>query len=559
MTTTADSLRPAAPLVRAVWRSLRGLHAWLVRPPAGLDPQYTDFYPLSNYVHGMGLVAHISFLLLFLAFGVPWLAAFNVLSVGVFGFTFWLSRQGRLNPALLLGGVEVVCHQAAVVITIGLGAGFQNYVLVLVMGTLFYSHIDMRVRVVMAIVPVLFYLLIQLYGLYLPPQIALAPEALAVLSMMNAVLFISILMGMAIYFQYAVARARDRAERMAASKTLFLANMSHELRTPLNAILGFAQILARSDELSAPHRAKLTSINRSGQHLLSLINRILDMSKLEQGKLELQTAPFDLDQLLDEVRDMFSLSAIGKGLSLMLQRSPELPAVLDGDALRLRQILINLVGNAVKFTAQGSVVVSVTRARQQAQHGLRLRFEVQDSGIGISRTERADLFQIFTQTESGRQSGQGTGLGLALSRRIAELMDGEMGVLSKPGRGSLFWFEVQLRPAVGAPGVSAAAHTPGADFVPALDLPQEPEAVALRELRQWPHDTLLRLHAAVELADYDSTDQLLHALEQHPPGPHPWLRQLLAQYRFDRLLALAEQALQSTPSQLSQLSQPPQP
>ena len=541
------------PWLRAVLAGLRRAHLWLVRSPQGLDPRFADFYPLSNYVHGMGLLAHLSFLLLFWRLDAPVLMVFNAFSVVVFVLTFWFSRRGWLDPALLLGGLEVAAHQGLAVLYLGLEAGFQHYVLILVMGTLFYSHIALWLRVVMAILPALWYLGLLVYGLHALPLLPLNVATLSVLAVFNAILFVGILMGMAIYYQYAVARARDRAERMAASKTLFLANMSHELRTPLNAILGYAQILGRSPDIGLAHRTKLTSINRSGEHLLTLINRILDMSKLEEGKLELVTAPFDLDQLLDEVRDMFSQTAVGKGLSLMLQRAPDVPTALDGDALRLRQVLINLVGNAVKFTPQGSVQVSVLWAAhpsRAARDSLRLRFEVQDTGIGISRAERADLFQIFTQTESGRRSRQGTGLGLALSRRIVELMGGEMGVLSSPGRGTQFWFEVQLRPATCAPAIQPLPAPSPADFTPALDLPSdEPLQAALASLQPLPRAELLRLHEAVQIADYDAAEQLLATQAGRADGIHPWLRQQLADYRFDRLQALTAQAVQALPPQ----------
>lgn len=538
--------KPLPPWVRTVGAGLRRFHLWLVRPPRGLDPQLADFFPLSNYVHGMGLLAHVSFLLLFWWLDARVLVAVNVFSVGIFVLTFRFSRRGWLNPALLIGGLEVAAHQGLAVIYLGLNAGFQHYVLILVMGTLFYSHIPLWLRSFMAVLPAFWYLVLLNYGLHVAPLMVLDAVQLSVLSTLNAILFVGMLMGMAIYYQYAVALARDRAERMAASKTLFLANMSHELRTPLNAILGFSQILGDSADMAAGHRDKLASINRSGGHLLSLINRILDMSKLESGKLELQSAAFDLDLLLSDVRSMFSHAAASKGLALTLERTPALPPLLEGDALRLRQVLINLVSNAVKFTHAGRVDVVASLAKQQPPVGLRLRVEVQDTGIGISRVERNDLFQIFTQTESGRTSGQGTGLGLALSHRIVELMGGDMGVRSKPGRGSQFWFEVNLKPASHPPAhgtrsLPASAGTDPREFVPAMDLPAKaPPHEALVYLRQLPADTLQRLHAAFDLAEYDVAERLL-ATQPHPAPA--WLTQQLADYRFDHLHSLTTQAL----------------
>lgn len=239
-------------------------------------------------------------------------------------------------------------------------------------------------------------------------------------------------------------RIRTNAEKLAASKALFLANMSHELRTPLNAILGFTQILSRGEGLTEQQRSNLATVNRSGEHLLMLINRILDMAKLEEGKVELRPAPFDLGRMLDEVQEMFVLAAQGKGLELVVELESDLPRAFVGDELRLRQVLINLLNNAVKFTDHGRIGVSVKPVAQLDEGNWRLRFQVQDTGIGIRQEELDDLFQVFTQGEAGRQARSGTGLGLALSRRFVELMDGTMAVSSAPGQGSLFWFEVVL-------------------------------------------------------------------------------------------------------------------
>jgi signal transduction histidine kinase len=269
------------------------------------------------------------------------MAGFNILSILIFCRTLLWSKKGLLNQALLLGGLEVAAHQGFAVFTMGLNASFQNYVFILVVGTLFFSHISLFGRVVMAILPVLWYVAILVYGLYTAPLYELPSDNIKFFAILNSVLFIAMLMGMAIYFQYSVARARIHAEKMAASQTLFLANMSHELRTPLNAILGFSQILNRSKGLTSQERANLATINRSGEHLLTLINRILDMSKLEEGKLELKQVPFDLGQLLDEIYAMFSLAIRSKGLQLEVEKAPNLPTHLLGDELRLRQVLLN--------------------------------------------------------------------------------------------------------------------------------------------------------------------------------------------------------------------------
>ncbi len=425
-------------------RLLPRLHRWLSTPPDRLNPRYADFYALSNYVHAMGLVAHILFLTLFVLLKIDLLAWFNVLSIIAFAGSLYWSKNGLLDHALLLGGLEVAAHQGLAVACLGLDPGFQQYVLILVVGTLFFSHIPLRLRVAMAILPVIWYIALLIYGLQVQPWLILDDKLRIAFAAGNALMFIAMLMGMAIYFQYTVAKARTHAEKMAASKALFLANMSHELRTPLNAILGFSQILNRSQNLCEQDKANLATINRSGEHLLNLINRILDMSKMEEGKLELQPAPFLVDTLLDELREMFSLVAANKGLQLSVTRAPEIPHVLSGDELRLRQVLINLLNNALKFTEHGGIRVKLALSRPIIDQRAGVIFIVEDDGIGIAEAERGELFQLFSQTESGRQSRHGTGLGLALCRRFVELMGGQIQVDSVPGVGSRFSFAVDL-------------------------------------------------------------------------------------------------------------------
>ncbi len=438
------------PAVRFFRKLLGALHHWLVTPPAYLPRRYADFYALSNYTHCIGLSAHSFFLVIFCLLKIKVLAWFNVFSVALFASTLLASKRGMLNTGLLAGGLEVAFHQGAAVIVLGLGPAFHHYIVILSVVVLFFQHIPMWLRIIMAILPLADYIGIYIYGLHHEPWIQLSPGVVNGLSAMNVTFFVATLMGICIYFQHSVQQARRQAEKLAQAKTLFLANMSHELRTPLNAILGFAQILQRSEGLNAQERRNLSTINRSGEHLLQLINDILDMSKLEEGKFVLQRAPFDLHQLLSEVRVMFSLAARQKGIELSVEHSPDLSRYLCGDELRLRQVLINLMGNALKFTVQGSVRLLVNRTDNDASAGGRMMFRVQDTGGGIAKHELNDLFKIFTQTTSGRESRKGTGLGLALSKRFVELMGGRIGVESELGKGSTFWFELPEDVAVGA-------------------------------------------------------------------------------------------------------------
>lgn len=238
--------------------------------------------------------------------------------------------------------------------------------------------------------------------------------------------------------------AKQVAETAARTKTTFLANMSHEIRTPLNAILGFAHLM-RSKEPNPRLLGYLDKIDSAAQHLLGVINDVLDLSKLEAGRIEVEEAPYDLQQLMEFVRDLIQPRLLDKLVKLHLEIADNVPTVLLGDRLRLSQILTNFGGNAAKFTDSGSITLKVLR---QASAGAeaQLCFEVHDTGIGISDAQKARLFQPFSQADGSitRRFG-GTGLGLALSRSLAQIMGGEVGVDSEPGKGSCFWLRVPLR------------------------------------------------------------------------------------------------------------------
>ncbi len=238
--------------------------------------------------------------------------------------------------------------------------------------------------------------------------------------------------------------ARDISQRRALErmKDEFVSTVSHELRTPLNGIIGMTELLRRS-ELPPRERAYVEAIAESGDVLLSLINDILDFSKLQAGKLELENVDLDVRQVVEDVAAMLAVQAQAKGVELTTEVAPDVPRGLTGDPARLRQVLTNLVSNAVKFTPRGSVHVSASLLEQTAD-GVRLHFAVRDTGIGIAPEAQARLFQPFSQADSSitRQHG-GTGLGLAISKQLVERMGGEIGVESAPGQGSTFWFTIR--------------------------------------------------------------------------------------------------------------------
>jgi PAS domain S-box-containing protein len=245
--------------------------------------------------------------------------------------------------------------------------------------------------------------------------------------------------------QETLAQARDAAEAASRAKSQFLANMSHELRTPLNAILGFSELLSRDARLHPDQVATLAIINRSGEHLLALINDVLDMAKIEAGRVTLQERDFDLHQLLDGLVEMLSLRAAAKGLTLRVVRDPAVPRFVHADEGKLRQILINLLGNAVKFTAAGHVELTVRQTAGPDPELRRLLIAVEDTGAGVAPEDAAAIFEPFIQTDGGRAAPEGTGLGLPISRAFARLMGGELTMTSVLGQGSCFLLEAPVR------------------------------------------------------------------------------------------------------------------
>ncbi len=244
----------------------------------------------------------------------------------------------------------------------------------------------------------------------------------------------------------ALQASKNAADAANRSKSIFLANMSHEIRTPMNAILGFAQLMQREPDLSLKSREHLDIINRSGEHLLSLINDILEMSKIEAGRATFVPSTFDLYSLLNDLERMFHVRTDAKNLRFLMEKVGHVPRWVITDAGKLRQVLINLLGNAVKFTAEGGISLRICAKTGKADT-LDLKFEVEDTGPGMAEEEIGRLFQAFEQTKAGLNSG-GTGLGLALSRGFVQIMGGSIAVTSTPGKGTTFRFVIPVQEGV---------------------------------------------------------------------------------------------------------------
>lgn len=334
--------------------------------------------------------------------------------------------------------------------------------------------------------------------------------------------------------------AKDAAEAANRAKSIFIANMSHELRSPLNAVLGFAQVTRRQHGLPTTAQENLEFILRSGQHLLQVINQVLDLSKIEADRMTLEEDSLDLYRMLDDLQQMFALEADQKGIQLQFERAADVPHTIWTDGIKLRQVLINLLSNAIKFTAQGRVVLRLTRVDLCDDiHKAGLHFEVQDSGEGIAADELPTLFEAFSQTASGRKTRTGTGLGLRISHRIVQLLSGELTVESHPGRGSIFRFAfcaVVLDAAeAGLPSVNSMPQ-------PLAQRQWERHDDLVTALRTAPAQQRERLMEFTEIGDMRGIQQTIDQIRVTSDRLGAALSEMAQRFDYDQLLALLREA-----------------
>ncbi len=328
--------------------------------------------------------------------------------------------------------------------------------------------------------------------------------------------------------------AAEEAEAASRAKSVFLSTVSHEIRTPMNAILGCAQLMSRDPELGSNAKDKLETICQSGEHLIGLITDILDMSKIEAGRTELNPATFNISQLVERLTSMFRYAAQAKALRFEVCVDGESVAYIVADEGKVRQVLINLLGNAIKFTPRGQIRLHVT-LQQRTGGQLWLSVQVQDTGPGISDEEQGKLFRPFHQMKRGLKAQEGTGLGLAIGRSYARLMGGDITVISHLGQGSIFHFNIPVESGEVSAGMGQFAPH---HFKDAYRGAERAPLVSSELLAQLPLELINQLQVAVQEGEKGRLDELIQSVHAHSENLGAGLRNHAENYEYDDLTLL---------------------
>jgi PAS domain S-box-containing protein len=333
--------------------------------------------------------------------------------------------------------------------------------------------------------------------------------------------------------------AAAEAEAASRAKSMFLSTVSHEIRTPMNAILGYAQLMSQDPELGTGAKANLKIICQSGEHLISLITDILDMSKIEAGRTELNTASFNFAQLVDDLASMFRLFALAKALRFEVLVDGESVSHVVADEGKVRQVLINLLGNAIKFTAHGQIKLHLTLYRRSADQ-LWLLAQVEDTGPGITEEEQGKLFQPFSQMKRGLKAQEGTGLGLAIGRGYARLMGGDITVTSTPGQGSIFRFDIPIASHDFEVSAEQTSLTNAVESRAEDGAAAPAFAMSASRLMALPVELTSQLYEAVQEGDKGRLDQVIQTIKDLDTQAAGVLKELAENYEYDALTHLLQ-------------------
>ncbi len=337
--------------------------------------------------------------------------------------------------------------------------------------------------------------------------------------------------------------AKEAAESANRSKSRFLANMSHELKTPLNAIIGFSQLISQNSSLGTEQKKQLASVNRNGRHLLALINEVLTMAKIEAGRTPLNEQATVIRHLMEDLREMFASMAEAKGLKFGYFLAPDIPRLIKTDSVKLRQVLINLVQNALKFTESGNIQVSVVKENEMAagRESHRVRFTIEDTGCGIAADYLDDIFEAFVQGENKGKKLNGAGLGLSISRKYVELMGGELTAKSALGQGSVFLFSISLVPAEAAAEAAGDAHDRAAsDYLVAVPdkTGTAPNHLPAEQIAHVPENLLIEMETAARRAEMESLHALIAKIKAYDPHLAARFAELVDNFAYDKILQL---------------------